>query len=64
MPDRAAGKTITVSSSSKGSYAVYDENGACVGLGVVKSNKATVLPKNGTIMFAGESGAKFEITLK
>ncbi|WP_435171826.1 serine hydrolase domain-containing protein [Paenibacillus glycanilyticus] len=64
IPDRAAGKTMTVSSSSKGSYAVYDENGACVGLGIVKPGKATVLPKNGTIMFAGEAGAKFEIKLK
>ncbi|MWC29826.1 serine hydrolase domain-containing protein [Paenibacillus sp. MMS18-CY102] len=64
IPDNAAGKTIKVSPSSKGSYAVYDENGTCVGLGTINSANPTVLPKNGTVMFAGEAGTKLQITLK
>lgn len=63
IPDSAAGKTITVSPSSKGTYAVYDENGTCVGLGTINPTVPTVLPKNGTIMFAGEPGTKLKITL-
>ncbi|GFN34100.1 serine hydrolase domain-containing protein [Paenibacillus xylaniclasticus] len=63
IPDKAAGKTITVSTSAKGSYAVYDENGTCVDYGIVSPDNTTVLPASGTIMFAGEAGAKFSVTL-
>jgi len=63
IPDRAAGKTMKVTPPSEGSYAVYDENGAYVDFGIVSPDHTTVLPKNGTIVFAGEAGSKFEITL-
>ncbi|WP_239618885.1 serine hydrolase domain-containing protein [Cohnella mopanensis] len=64
IPDRAAGKTMKVEPPSEGSYAVYDENGMIVDFGVVSPDNTTVLPKNGTIMFAGKAESKFEITLK
>jgi len=62
IPDSAAGKTLRVALPSAGSYAVYDENGTLLSFSVI-STDAVVLPKNGTIVFAGEAGAKFEITL-
>lgn len=64
IPDRAAGKTMKVKPPSEGSYAVYDENAMIVDFGVVSPDNTTVLPKKGTIMFAGKAGSKFEITLK
>jgi len=64
IPDRAAGKTMTIKPPAEGSYAVYDENGACVDSGLVSKDNTTVLPKNGTILFAGEAGSTFEIQLK
>ncbi|GMK37737.1 penicillin-binding protein [Paenibacillus sp. CCS19] len=62
VPDSAAGKTLKVTLPSAGSYAVYDENGAIVAFSLISAD-AVVLPKNGTIVFAGEAGAKFEIAL-
>ncbi|XID91909.1 serine hydrolase domain-containing protein [Paenibacillaceae bacterium WGS1546] len=64
IPDRAAGKTMTVTLPSEGSYAVYDENGTFVDFSVVSPDNTTVLPQGGTIVFAGEAGSKFEITMK
>ncbi|WP_127531829.1 serine hydrolase domain-containing protein [Paenibacillus kobensis] len=64
ISDKTAGKTMKVKPSSKGSYSVYDENGTIVDSGVVSPDHTTVLPKNGTVMFAGEAGTKFEISLK
>ncbi|MFC4601731.1 serine hydrolase domain-containing protein [Cohnella hongkongensis] len=64
IPDQAAGKSMKVNPLAEGSYAVYDENGAFVDFGVVSPDHTTVLPKNGSIVFAGEAGARFEITLK
>jgi hypothetical protein len=62
IPDRAAGKTLQVSLPAAGSYAVYDENGICVAFSEINA-KPIVLPKNGTIVFAGEADSKFDITL-
>ncbi|MFB9276934.1 serine hydrolase domain-containing protein [Cohnella cellulosilytica] len=64
IPERAAGKTMTVTPSSNGSYAVYDENGTCVDFGVVNPAHTTLLPDNGTVVFAGEAGTQFKITLE
>ncbi|WP_372632772.1 serine hydrolase domain-containing protein [Cohnella sp.] len=63
IPEGAAGKTMKVTPSSKGSYAVYDENGICVDFGVVSPDHTTVLPENGIIVFAGDAGTKFDIRL-
>lgn len=62
IPDAAAGRTMNVTLPSAGSYAVYDENGAIVAFSII-SDGSVVLPKNGTIVFIGEAGAKFDVTL-
>lgn len=64
ISDAAAGKTMKVDLPAHGSYAVYDQNGACVTFSEVKGVKEVKLPANGVIMFAGEAGAKFGITMK
>jgi len=63
IPQAAAGKTMTVALPSKSSYAVYDENGVCINFTVVSGNNKVKLPKNGTVVFAGEPNSEFAITL-
>lgn len=63
VPEAAAGKTMTVELPAKGSFAVYDEKGACVNNTVISGVNEIVLPQNGTVVFAGDAGSKYEITL-
>jgi hypothetical protein len=55
---------MTVNMPARGSYAVYDEKGTCVNFTVASGKNDVVLPKNGTVVFAGEAGSTFGITLK
>ena len=64
IPDAAAGKTMIVDLPANGSYAVYDQNGVCVKFSMVKGTNEVKLPTNGSIVFAGDAGAKFGITMK
>ncbi len=64
VPDAAKGKVMTVKMPAKGAFAVYDQTGVCVNHTVVSGKNEVVLPENGRIVFAGEVGAKFEISLK
>lgn len=64
IPDAAAGKIMKVELPSNGSYAVYDQNGLCVKFSIVKGANEIELPANGTIVFAGDAGAKFNIKMK
>ncbi|MGE7623197.1 serine hydrolase domain-containing protein [Viridibacillus sp. NPDC096237] len=64
VPATAKGKVMTVKMPSKGSFAVYDQEGLCINHTVVSGKNQVVLPKNGRIVFAGEVGSKFEISLK
>ncbi|MEK4358355.1 serine hydrolase domain-containing protein [Paenibacillus sp. FSL M7-1455] len=64
IPDGAAGKQMTVNMPARGSYAVYDEKGTCMNFTVATGKNEVVLPKNGTVVFAGEAGSTFGITLK
>ncbi|MFB7160195.1 serine hydrolase domain-containing protein [Lysinibacillus sp. NPDC056232] len=63
IPQAAAEKTMTVALPSKSSFAVYDENGVCINFTVVSDNNKVKLPKNGTVVFAGEPNSEFAITL-
>jgi CubicO group peptidase (beta-lactamase class C family) len=56
------GKTIKVSETSKGSFAVYDARGMYTHFSVVEDKDQVVLPAGGTIVFAGDAGTKFGIT--
>ncbi|MFB9324922.1 serine hydrolase domain-containing protein [Paenibacillus aurantiacus] len=62
ISDKDGGKTVKVSMSSNASFAVYDAKGACLYFSVIGGGKDKVaLPAGGTIVFAGDAGAKFEI---
>ncbi|MBJ7986245.1 serine hydrolase domain-containing protein [Bacillus cereus] len=63
IPQAAAGKRMTVTLPSKGAFAVYDENGVCVNFTIVSGNNKVKLPKNGTVVIAGEPNSEFAITL-
>jgi CubicO group peptidase (beta-lactamase class C family) len=64
IPAKAAGKTITVDLPVKTSFAVYDASGACVNFSVVSGNNQVKLPENGTLVFIGDPGTRFDIELK
>lgn len=63
IPSLAAGKVISVKMSSNSAFAVYDQAGVGVNHTVVSGQNETILPENGTIVFAGDAGSKFEIVL-
>ncbi|WP_028546880.1 serine hydrolase domain-containing protein [Paenibacillus taiwanensis] len=63
VPAAAKGKVMTVKLPSHGAFVVYNEAGRCINHTVVSGNNQVVLPENGRIVFAGEVGAKFEISL-
>ncbi|HDR7625205.1 TPA: beta-lactamase family protein [Bacillus mycoides] len=63
IPQATAGKTMSVTLSSKSSFAVYDEKGVCVNFTVVSGNNKVKLPKNGSVVFAGAPNSEFAITL-
>ncbi|WP_340030161.1 serine hydrolase domain-containing protein [Paenibacillus sp. FSL H7-0940] len=64
VPAAAKGKVMTVKLPAKGAFAVYDQTGICINHSVVSGKNNVVLPENGRIVFAGEVGSKFEISLK
>nr|WP_224753977.1 serine hydrolase domain-containing protein [Paenibacillus terricola] len=61
ISDQDGGKTIKVNMPSKASFAVYDSQGTCTYFSVVGGKDQIELPAGGTIVFAGDVGAKFEI---
>ncbi len=64
VPTTAKGKVMTVKMPSNGSFAVYDQAGICINHTVVSGKNQVLLPENGRVVFAGEVGSKFEISLK
>ncbi|NEU59322.1 serine hydrolase domain-containing protein [Paenibacillus sp. ALJ109b] len=64
VPATVKGKVMTVKMPSHGAFAVYDQTGICINHTVVSGKNEVVLPENGRIVFAGEVGSKFEISLK
>ena len=54
---------MKVSVPQNASFAVYDGNGAYVTYFTVEQKDAVVLPQGAKIVFLGDIGAKFEITL-
>ncbi|MGO4791144.1 serine hydrolase domain-containing protein [Paenibacillus sp. 2KB_20] len=64
IPSTVNGKVMTVKLPSNGAFAVYDQKGICINHTVVSGKNEVVLPENGRIVFAGEAGSKFEISLK
>lgn len=64
VPSAAEGQVMTVKMAANAAFAVYDEKGVCVNHTVVSGKNEVVLPENGRIVFAGEAGARFEVSLK
>lgn len=64
VPATVKGKVMTVKIPAKGGFAVYDQTGICINHSVVSGKNEVVLPDNGRIVFAGEAGSAFEISLK
>ncbi|WP_054954698.1 serine hydrolase domain-containing protein [Paenibacillus dakarensis] len=63
LPKNAAGKTLSVSMPENGAFAVYDAQGTCINFTVVSGKNEVKLPEGGTIVFAGDAGARFNISL-
>ncbi|WP_175400455.1 hypothetical protein [Paenibacillus sp. KS1] len=55
---------MTVTMPSNSSFAVYEQAGICINHTVVSGKNQVVLPENGRIVFAGEIGSTFEISLE
>lgn len=53
-----------VKTPANGSFAVYDEKGTYVYFSVIGGDHKFKLPANGTVVFAGDAGSKFEISLQ
>ncbi|WDQ30651.1 serine hydrolase [Paenibacillus marchantiae] len=64
VPATAKGKVMTVKLPANGAFAIYDQNGICINHTVVSGKNKVVLPENGRIVFVGEAGSKFEISIK
>ncbi|MCM3171795.1 serine hydrolase domain-containing protein [Paenibacillus sp. MER 99-2] len=64
VPSSAAGKTMKIQMPSNGAFAVYNQAGIGVNHTVVSGQNEVVLPENGSIVFAGEPGSTFEISLR
>ncbi|MGQ8875297.1 serine hydrolase domain-containing protein [Paenibacillus sp. TSA_86.1] len=64
VPAAAKGKLMTVKMPAQGAFAVYDQTGVCINHTVISGKNEVVLPENGRIVFAGEAGSRFEVSLK
>ena len=62
LAGEAAGKTLTVEVPENAAFAVYDADFANVSHSFIDGGSA-VLPEGGFIVFIGEPGARFEITM-
>lgn len=59
----SAGKTMTVQVPEHGAFAVYDANGMPVAASWAFGDTSAVLPEGGWVVFAGDPGVRFSLTL-
>ncbi|MNW65788.1 hypothetical protein D3C74_442040 [compost metagenome] len=64
ISDKDGGMTVKVSISSNGSFAVYNAKGTCLYFSVIGGKDQVELPAGGSIVFAGDAGTKFEISVQ
>ncbi|WP_366296057.1 serine hydrolase domain-containing protein [Paenibacillus sp. AN1007] len=64
IPSSAGGKEMNVNMPSNASFVVYDQYGVSLNHSLVSGQTTMILPEKGSIVFAGEAGSTFEITLK
>lgn len=63
IPASLAGKTLKAELPEGAGFAVYDANGAPVGLSVAMGSNTAVLPEGGKIVFGGAAGGVLKVTL-
>lgn len=63
VPKQAAGKTMTVKLPVEGGFVVYDAEGKLVNMSEVSGSNQVVLPKDGTVVFAGDAGSSFNVKI-
>lgn len=63
IPASLAGKTLKAELPEGAGFAVYDANGAPVGLSVAMGSNTAVLPEGGKIVFGGAAGDVLKVTL-
>lgn len=64
ISDKDGGKNIKVSMPSKASFAIYDAKGTCIYFSVIGGKDQITLPAGGSIVFAGDAGTKFEVSVQ
>ncbi|WP_379143678.1 hypothetical protein [Paenibacillus sp. sgz500992] len=60
----AGGRTMTVDLPESSGFAVYDAKGMPVHISAANSSRTAILPESGLIVFGGEAGDVFKITLE
>jgi hypothetical protein len=58
------GKSVKVSMSQNASFAVYNSEGTCTYFSVIGGKDQVTLPAGGSIVFAGDAGTKFEVSVQ
>ena len=64
IDEKSANKTMTIDAAAGAGFAVYDPTGMPVNFSVASKNNTVVLPEDGLIVFGGEAGDVFRISLK
>ena len=59
-----AGATLTVELPEAGGFRVYDANGAVTASSVAWGETSAVLPEGGWVVFAGDPGARFHLSVE
>ncbi|OMD44504.1 serine hydrolase [Paenibacillus borealis] len=62
--DNSAAKMMSVNAPATGGFVVYDEKGMLVYSSIFNKDKPVALPKGGMIVFGGEAGDVFQISMK
>ena len=62
--DKAAGKTLSVQVPKDAGFWAYDAAGNVVGSSLLWKDTPVELPEDGLIVFAGNPGAKFQLTFQ
>ncbi|WP_353096043.1 serine hydrolase domain-containing protein [Tissierella praeacuta] len=64
IPKELANKTLTVKMPKNAAYTIYNSEGNCINSSYISDENTTVLPEGGTIVFAGDIGSQFELSIK
>ena len=62
--DKAAGKTMTVQAPEDAGFWVYDAAGQVTASSVLWDQTSVPLPEDGLLVFAGDPGARFQLTFR